>query len=98
PGGSANRAFDIPSFSGSVRVMAVAWSKTKAGSASADVIIRDPVVVAGTLPRFLNLGDRSRFHLDVDNVEGQSGDYTLDLDMHGPLFAAADTLHKTVKL
>ena len=40
--------FDLPAFNGSVRVMAVAWSKTKVGSAPRPtVIVRDPVVVAG---------------------------------------------------
>jgi hypothetical protein len=24
-------------------------------------------------------------HIDIDNVEGEAGDYKLDLDIHGPL-------------
>ena len=78
--------------------MAVAWSKSKVGSAEADVIVRDPVVVTATLPRFLDLGDRSQMHVDIDNVEGEAGDYRLDLDIHGPLTADADALSRTVKL
>ena len=78
--------------------MAVAWSKSKVGSAEADVIVRDPVVVTATLPRFLDLGDRSQVHVDFDNVEGEAGDYRLDLDIHGPLTADADALSRTVKL
>jgi hypothetical protein len=78
--------------------MAAAWSKTKVGSAEAEVIVRDPVVVAGTLPRFLSLGDHSQMHIDIDNVEGEAGDYKLDLDIHGPLVAQADAMSKTVKL
>jgi alpha-2-macroglobulin len=96
--GAANVSFDMPSFNGAVRVMAVAWSKGKVGSAEAEVIIRDPVVVSGTLPRFLNLGDRSQMHIDIDNVEGDAGDYTIALDIHGPLTAEADEMSKTVKL
>ncbi len=96
--GAANVSFDIPAFNGSVRVMAVAWSKTKVGSAEATVIVRDPVVVTATLPRFLDLGDRSQMHVDIDNVEGETGDYRLDLDIHGPLTAAADDLTRTVTL
>ena len=53
-----------------VRVMAVAWSKDKVGHATADVTVRDPVVLTATLPRFLLPGDRSTVHLDLDNVEG----------------------------
>ena len=96
--GTANVTFDIPAFNGTARVMAVAWTKDRVGSAGADVIIRDPVVVAGTLPRFLAVGDRSRFFMQFDNVEGPAGDYTIDLDIHGPIIVNADALRTTVKL
>ena len=75
--GSAEVAFDVGDFAGTLRVMAVAWSKTKVGHASADIIVRDPVVLSAILPRFLLPGDRSSLHLDLDNVEGQAGDYTI---------------------
>ena len=96
--GKATASFDLPPFNGSVRLTAVAWSKDKVGSAQADVTVRDAVVVAATLPRFLNVGDRSEMHIDIDNVEGEAGDYTLDLDIHGPLTADADAMRKTVRL
>ena len=96
--GNANVSFDLPAFNGSVRLTAVAWSKDKVGSAQADATVRDSVVVAATLPRFLNVGDRSEMHIDLDNVEGAAGDYKLDLDIHGPLTADADAMTKTVRL
>lgn len=96
--GTANISFDVPAFNGTVRVMAVAWTKNRVGSASADVIVRDPVVLAGTLPRFLSVGDRSRFFMQIDNVEGPAGDYTVDLGIRGPILVAADALRSTVKL
>ena len=96
--GNANVSFDLPAFNGSVRLTAVAWSKDKVGSAQADVTVRDAVVVAATLPRFLNVGDRSEMHVDLDNVEGEAGDYKLDLDIHGPLTADAEAMTKTVRL
>ena len=98
PDGRARIDFDLPAFNGTLRVMAVAWTKTKAGSASTDVIVRDPVVAQVTAPRFLSLGDRSQFHVQIDNVEGKPGDYALDLDVTGPLSAASDTLHRKFKL
>ena len=52
--------FDLPAFNGAVRLAAVAWTKDKVGSAQADVTVRDPVVVSATLPRFLDVGDRSQ--------------------------------------
>jgi uncharacterized protein YfaS (alpha-2-macroglobulin family) len=96
--GNASVSFDLPAFNGSVRLTAVAWSKDKVGSAQADVTVRDSVVVAATLPRFLNVGDRSEMHVEIDNVEGEAGEYKLDLDIHGPLTADADAMIKTVRL
>src|SRR5580698_7673701 len=96
--GNASVSFDLPAFNGSVRLTAVAWSKDKVGSAQADVTVRDSVVVAATLPRFLNVGDRSEMHIDIDNVEGDAGEYKLDLDIHGPLSADADAMTKAVRL
>ncbi|MPZ37512.1 MAG: alpha-2-macroglobulin family protein [Rhizobiales bacterium] len=81
--GTAEIVFDIPDFAGTARVMAVAWSKEKVGRAQADVTIRDQVVVTATLPRFLLNGDRGTMHLDVDNVEGQAGDYRVEVKSDG---------------
>ena len=83
PDGTAEVVFDIPDFAGTARVMAVAWSKDKVGRAVGDVIIRDPVVLTATLPRFLLNGDRGTMHLDLDNVAGQAGDYRLEMKSEG---------------
>ena len=96
--GKAEVPFDLPSFNGAVRVTAVAWTTAKVGAASADMIVRDPVVVTASLPRFLDIGDRSRLQFDLDNVEGEAGEYKLSLDIHGPVAAPADALEKTIKL
>jgi uncharacterized protein YfaS (alpha-2-macroglobulin family) len=84
PDGTAETSFDIPAFAGTVRLMAVAWSKDRVGHASEDVIVRDPVVVTATLPRFLLLGDKSTIMLDLDNVEGESGNYQVAVSSDGP--------------
>ncbi len=98
PDGKARIDFDLPAFNGTVKVMAAAWTKTKAGSASTEVIVRDPVVALVTAPRFLALGDRSQFSAEIDNVEGKPGDYALDLDIAGSLSAAPEALRRTFKL
>jgi uncharacterized protein YfaS (alpha-2-macroglobulin family) len=85
PDGLAEVEFDIPAFTGTVRVMAVAWSKDQVGNGSADVVVRDPVVVTATLPRFLLTGDRSTLRLDLDNVEGATGAYEIAVSTDGPL-------------
>jgi uncharacterized protein YfaS (alpha-2-macroglobulin family) len=83
--GTAQIQFDIPAFAGSVRVMAVAWTKEKVGKASGDVVVRDPVVLTATLPRFLRTGDRAAVQLDLDNVEGPAGDYNVDVAFDGAI-------------
>lgn len=98
PDGTVPISFEIPAFNGTVRVMAVAWSAGKTGEAQADVIVRDPIVVQPTTPRFLALGDRSQFHVDINNVEGQSGEYVLDVDMRGPVTVTLDPALRRIAL
>jgi uncharacterized protein YfaS (alpha-2-macroglobulin family) len=96
PDGTAETSFDIPAFAGTVRVMAAAWSKDKVGHASKDVIVRDPVVLAATLPRFLLMGDKSTIRLDLDNVEGESGNYQVAVKGDGPF--TLSQANKTIAL
>jgi uncharacterized protein YfaS (alpha-2-macroglobulin family) len=96
--GIAKIDFDLPAFNGSLRIMAVAWSAGRTGQASTEVIVRDPVVAQATLPRFLAIGDQSRFHLAIDNVEGPAGAYVVDLDVRGPVLVAADATRRTIQL
>ena len=96
--GTVPIAFEIPAFNGTVRVMAVAWTATKTGEAQADVIVRDPIVVQPTVPRFLALGDKSQFHVDINNVEGATGDYVLDVDMRGPVTVQLDPALRKIRL
>ena len=75
--GGAIVSFDIPEFNGTVRVMAMAWSRDGVGEASGDVVVRDPVVVSASLPRYLAPGDTSRLLLEIANVDGEAGAYSL---------------------
>jgi uncharacterized protein YfaS (alpha-2-macroglobulin family) len=81
--GYARASFDLPSFNGTVKVMAVAWSKTGVGQASADVLVRDPVVVTASVPRFLSPGDQSRLLLEIVHATGPSGRMSLDVTANG---------------
>jgi alpha-2-macroglobulin len=81
--GTAEVDFDVPDFAGTARVMAVAWSATKLGRATADVTVRDPVELTATLPRFLLTGDHGTMSMDLDNVEGTAGDYVVKVAASG---------------
>ncbi|MGD9671023.1 MAG: alpha-2-macroglobulin [Hyphomicrobiaceae bacterium] len=78
--GKATVAFDMPDFNGAVRLMAVAWSGDKVGSADKTVIVRDEIAVTLTTPRFLTLGDEARLTLDLHNVEGPAALYQLTIE------------------
>lgn len=79
--GYARAEFRLPAFNGTVKVMAVAWSKTGVGQASADVLVRDPVVVTASLPRFMAPGDESRLLLEIVHATGPFG--TMGLSVKG---------------
>jgi len=71
--GVARVTFDLPAFNGTVRLMAVVWSDTGVGQAQADVLVRDPIVITATLPRFLAPGDTSRLLFEVTHATGPTG-------------------------
>jgi uncharacterized protein YfaS (alpha-2-macroglobulin family) len=81
--GEAKIAFDMPDFIGQVRLMAVAYSKTRVGSADKRLFVRDAVTADVVLPRFLAPDDRGRVALSLHNVDGQAGDYRIALEATG---------------
>ncbi|WP_172297777.1 alpha-2-macroglobulin family protein [Pseudoruegeria sp. HB172150] len=81
--GYARTEFQLPSFNGTVRLMAVAWSKTGVGQADTDVLVRDPVVVTASLPRFLAPGDTSRLLLEIVHASGPAGRVGMDVAAQG---------------
>lgn len=83
PDGYARTDFALPSFNGTVKVMAVAWSKSAIGQAEAEVLVRDPVVVTASVPRFLSPGDQSRLLLEIVHATGPTGRNGLDVTAEG---------------
>ncbi len=81
--GRAEVSFDLPEFNGTVRLMAIAWSPTAVGQASGDVLVRDPVVVSASLPRFMAPGDRSRLLIEIVHATGPAGRMGLDVTAQG---------------
>ncbi|MDB5550044.1 MAG: inner rane lipoprotein [Rhizobium sp.] len=96
--GRAVVKFDIPQFNGTARLMAVAWTKTGVGHAVKDVVIRDPIVVTASLPRFLAPGDEAQFRLDIANTDLPAGDYKLSLTSNPSVSIVPEVTAKTIKL
>jgi uncharacterized protein YfaS (alpha-2-macroglobulin family) len=83
PGGEAAVDIPLPAFNGTVRLMAVAWSRRAIGQTHVDMQVRDPVVVTASLPNFLAPGDQSRIRLDLIHADGPAGDMTVALTANG---------------
>src|SRR5205823_5812514 len=81
--GAAKIRFDVPDFQGQLRLMAVAYSATKLGSASGAMIVRDPVVTMVSLPRFLAPGDNGQIGVVINNLQRGAGDYRRKLAASG---------------
>jgi hypothetical protein len=81
--GYARATFDLPAFNGTVRLMAVAWSATGVGAAEAELLVRDPVVLTATLPRFLAPGDEARLLLEFAHATGPAGAVALEVGARG---------------
>ncbi len=79
--GTAKVKFEIPTYRGSLRVMAVAVSGKRTGSADARVIVRDPLVLQTTLPRFLTASDTAEIPVFVTNMTGKKGTVTVKLEV-----------------
>src|SRR5260370_36642726 len=71
--GEAKIALDIPDFIGQLRIMTVAYAKTRVGSAEQRMFVRDAGTADVVLPRFLAPKDRGRVALSLHNVDGQAG-------------------------
>ncbi|WP_069298721.1 alpha-2-macroglobulin family protein [Neptunicoccus sediminis] len=97
PEGMVRHRFDLPDFNGTVRLMAVAWSKTGVGHAEQDVLVRDPVVISLHAPRFLTPGDLSRARLELTHAFGPAGRFEVALNS-GTALALGGTPRQSVTL
>lgn len=87
--GHAQVSFDVPAFDGTIRLMAVAWSDRGVGQASHDVVVRGPVVVTASVPRFMAPGDQSRMLLEIQHADGPSGTVGIKVVADGLALAGA---------
>ncbi|MBM7118237.1 alpha-2-macroglobulin family protein [Archangium primigenium] len=71
--------FQLPQYRGAVRVMAVTAGPKRIGHASAQVLVRDPLVLQATLPRFLSQGDEIQIPVFVTNLSGKPQDVKVSL-------------------
>jgi uncharacterized protein YfaS (alpha-2-macroglobulin family) len=83
--GKTTLKLNVPQFNGSLRLMAVAASGANFGSATKKVLVREPVVMTSTYPRFLAPGDRAVIPVSVYNGTGKNGVFEVKLTASGPV-------------
>jgi alpha-2-macroglobulin len=88
--GNAEFEFEIPQFSGEVRLMAVAYKDESFGSGEAAMTVADPLVLSTALPRFLSPGDTVNVPVTITNTTKNSTSATASLNVSGPLSVLGD--------
>jgi len=83
--GKACYTINIPSFSGDLRIMAVAYKEDAFGSAQANMKVADPLVIYTSLPRFLSPGDTVLIPVNITNTTGKATSSEVKLNLSGPL-------------
>lgn len=66
--GEVEFEFDIPQFSGEVRLMALAYKNESFGSKESAMTVADPIVLSTALPRFLSPGDTVMMPVTITNT------------------------------
>ncbi len=81
--GRATVEFDVPEFTGQLRLMAVAIGPDGFGTAQQSVLVKRPLVVRSSLPRFLAPSDRCRMPVQIFNETGSDGEAVVQLSCRG---------------
>ncbi len=83
--GEAEVELPVPDYNGSLRIMAVAFSKDRFGSSEREITVAAPVIAELAMPRFLSPGDKSTLTLDLHNLSGQAQNLELRMQVSDPL-------------
>jgi uncharacterized protein YfaS (alpha-2-macroglobulin family) len=88
--GEASFEFDIPQFSGEVRLMAVAYKNEKFGSGETKMTVADPLVLSSALPRFLSPGDSIMVPVTVTNTTAKTAAVHAQIKTSGTVLFAGN--------
>ncbi|MBL0134017.1 MAG: alpha-2-macroglobulin family protein [Chitinophagaceae bacterium] len=83
--GEATFEFDIPAFSGQVRLMALGYKNESFGSAQSEMTVADPVVLSTALPRFLSPKDTVTIPVTITNTTAKAASATAKLTVSNTL-------------
>jgi hypothetical protein len=83
--GEATFEFDVPQFSGELRLMAVSYKGQSFGAADNTMTVADPVVISTALPRFLSPGDTVNVPVTLTNTTDKLANVTAAINVEGPV-------------
>ena len=83
--GKASYSFEIPQFSGDLRVMVSAYKDKSFGSADKHIKVADPIVISSGLPRFLSPRDTIDMPVTLTNTTSKEAKATAQISLTGPL-------------
>ena len=83
--GTAKVKLNLPQFNGSLRLMAVVMADANFGSSQKKIIVRDPIVLTPTFPRFVAPKDQFTVPVSIYNGTGKPGEFSLSLQADGPV-------------
>lgn len=89
--GEAEFEFDVPQFSGELRLMAVAYKDASFGSTEANMKVADPLVLSTALPRFLSPSDTVSIPVTISNTTNKSTTATATITAGNALQIVGDT-------
>ncbi len=91
--GNADFEYDIPQFSGEIRLMAVAFKDENFGSAEATTTVADPIVISSALPRFISPGDTVLLPVTITNTTNKPASAKANMVVKGPVKVVGNNNH-----
>ena len=92
--GEAEFEIDIPEFSGSLRIMGVAYKEKAFGSAHKNMIVADPIVLSTALPRFATPRDTFLVPVNLANTLDKKTTAKVSIEVDGVLSVIGDKKSK----
>jgi alpha-2-macroglobulin len=81
--GEAEFEFDVPQFSGEVRLMAVSYKGQNFGATDNTMTVADPIVISTALPRFLSPGDTVNVPVTLSNTTDRTTNVSANIGTSG---------------
>lgn len=94
--GTGSVTFQIPQFNGTVRLMAAGFMNDLFGNTEKPVLVREPIVLTPTFPRFIGSTDKFTVPVNVFNGTGSEGSFEVQLAAEGPIQLTGEPIQSVV--